>query len=133
MTLNPLTAIRRTRRLLTIRSRGLEVLELAEQAEADPRLYRSESWWRKVVSAGARLVAVLPLPKASMSKLQNIWHKAGIVVGVGTVVVGALVDPQILALLPAKVAGGILSVAAILGAVSGLLHPTPTQATDQPQ
>jgi hypothetical protein len=58
----PVKVVRSTARLLKIRGRAADVLELAEQAEADPRLYRDAAWRARLITAVLRLVAVLPLP-----------------------------------------------------------------------
>ncbi len=58
----PVELTRRTKRLLTIRARADEVLQIAENAEADPRLYRDAVWRRSLIAAVLRLVVVLPLP-----------------------------------------------------------------------
>lgn len=59
----PVKAVRNTARLLKIRSRAEDVLETAEEAEANPQLYREPTWWSKLLKQGGALLEVLPVPK----------------------------------------------------------------------
>jgi hypothetical protein len=57
----PVRAVKNTARLLTIRNEAEDVLEIAEEAEANPRLYRDQGWWTRLLTQAGELVAVLPM------------------------------------------------------------------------
>jgi hypothetical protein len=69
----PVRAVRNTAKLLTLRSRALDVYQLAEEAEADPRLYRDAAWRARTCTALGELVAVLPIPKEIRIVIQNLF------------------------------------------------------------
>jgi NCAIR mutase (PurE)-related protein len=57
----PVKAVRNTARLLKIRSEAEDVLIVAEEAEADPRLYRDLGWWKRLMKEAGEAIAVLPI------------------------------------------------------------------------
>jgi hypothetical protein len=57
----PVRAVKNTARLLKIRNEAEDVLELAQEAEADPRLYRDRGWWNRLLTQAGELIAVLPI------------------------------------------------------------------------
>lgn len=129
----PIKAVKNTARLLTIRGRATDVLDLAEEAEANPRLYRDAGWWSRVVNAVYRLADVLPIAPEARMNMQNVLLKAGIVLGAIGGLGGYLADQGILQLLPAKYAGLIGVVCGAAGTIAALLHPAPgKKPTDAP-
>jgi hypothetical protein len=68
----PATAVRNTARLLRMRARANDVLELADQAAETPDLYRSATWWSRVIPAVSALIAVLPIPKETLQMLTSL-------------------------------------------------------------
>lgn len=124
---NPVKAIQQTFRLLLIRKRAVDVYELAAQAEANPRLYRDPSWWQRVVTAGAALVSVIPLPREGRRSMNNLFAKLTMVAGTVVAVAGALQHAPI----PAKYQGIAAMIGSMAATLAGLYHPVPA-VTDQP-
>lgn len=141
--MNPFKAIRRgvtapvraatsTARLLTLRKRGVAVLELADEAAEHPALYRDLSWWRRLLAAGAALVDAIPLPQTGRLTMQNVLLKVGIVAGLVVTVGHDLLAPEVAGLLPPKAVAIIGAIVSLAGTVAALYHPTPTKPAAPP-
>lgn len=131
--------IRRTIRLVKLRNRGDELLELAEDAEADPRLYRDPTWQQRVIDKLADLALLIPLPPAIHEGIRPVgnflkgattnWKTTliGIAAAFGYAFLAAMqggMKPK-----DAAIAAGI----GLLGAAAGdHSQPDPVTATDQP-
>jgi hypothetical protein len=61
----PVKAAKNTARLLKLRSEAEDVLIVAEEAEADPRLYKQPQWWGRLFKEAGELIAVLPIAKGA--------------------------------------------------------------------
>jgi hypothetical protein len=59
----PVRAVRNTKRLLAIRREAEDWLLVAEEAEADPRLYRDVAWWGRLLKEARDVWNVLPVAK----------------------------------------------------------------------
>lgn len=129
MKFSPIGLIKKSIQTIRLQRAALDEWNALEAAQADPSLYRNPSWWSRVLTAAHTILDLLPLPESGRHQVSDFLKKAGMLVGAGTVIVGALVDPQVLAVLPPKVGGAILSVAAILGVISGYLHPAPPKSS----
>lgn len=133
----PIALARRTKRLLTIRARADEVLQLAENAEADPRLYGDPDWRRRLIAAVLRLVAVLPLPVEIRTVIEKLmgpnWRTtlAGIGFGFGFALLDALQNGVSLrgALIGAAIA--VFGKLAKDEKVTGGIHPATTEAKER--
>jgi hypothetical protein len=116
----PVRAVKATGRLLTIRARGQEALELAEQAEADPHLYRDPTWWSRTLRAAWRLLQVLPVPTdvRNLTMLKNVlanWQTtlAGIA-ALTAVAAHVAQDPTVLTN-PETIAAILVGIGLVLG------------------
>lgn len=121
----PIDVARRTQRLLVLRARADDVLQLAEDAEADPRLYRDAAWRARLFTAAWRLFAVLPIASEVRVKFQDLFIKATMVVGAIGGLAGYLSDAGILQMLPPKYAATIGVVSGAAGTLAALLHKSP--------
>lgn len=132
----PVRLVKHTAQLLTLRSRAEAELELFEQAEATPQLYRDATWWSRVFTATRRLVDVLPIAPEVRSIMQSYILKAGIVLGTVSTIALTLHDQllqnpmaaQVLQLLPPKYGVYILGGLALAGKASALFHESPTSS-----
>jgi hypothetical protein len=134
----PVTVVRNTKRLLTLRSEAEDVLIVAEEAEADPRLYRDPSWWSRLLTQAGELVEALPIAKearVNLKKLQDIALKVTMTAGAIGGLAGYLADQGILQLLPQKwaatigvISGGAATLAALLIKSPLLPKPAPPEA-----
>lgn len=70
----PVKAVRTTTRMLRARNEAADVWALAEEAEANPRLYRDAAWWKRLLTQVGELLAVLPLAPEirEMTFLKNV-------------------------------------------------------------
>ncbi len=70
----PIALVRKTARLLTLRSRASDLLTTAEAAETNPALYRDANWWSRLLKQAGALLAVLPVPQEvrDMKLVQNM-------------------------------------------------------------
>lgn len=115
----PVKAVRTTTRMLRARKEAADVWELAEKAEADPRLYRDATWWSHVVTQVRELLAVLPLAPEirDMTFLKNILANykttlagvAAIAASLTAVANGAALND------PAVITGFVTGIGLILG------------------
>jgi hypothetical protein len=80
----PVKAVRNTARLLKIRSEAEDVLIVAEEAEADPRLYRDLGWWKRLMKEAGEAIAVLPIAQ----ELKNMDAIRGALANYKTTIVG---------------------------------------------
>jgi hypothetical protein len=123
---SPARLVRQTARLLTLRDRAEDVLALAQDAEVNPQRYRDATWWSRLVTAGGRLAAALPLAPEVRTKMQTYLLKAGVVLGAVGGFAGYLADQGILQLLPAKYAATIGVVCGAAATAAAYLHPAPS-------
>lgn len=127
----PAKAVRQTSRMLRARNQAADVWTLAEEAEADPRLYRDPSWWKRLLTQTGELVAVLPLAPEirDMTFLKNVLANykttlagvAAIAASLTAMANGAPMDD------PAVITGFITGVGLILGkdaTKTGVATPT---------
>lgn len=115
----PVKAVRTTARMLRARNEAADVWALAEEAEADPRLYRDSSWWKRLLTQTGELLAVLPLAPEirQMTFLRNVLANykttlagvAAILAALTAVANGAALDD------PAVITGLITGVGLIVG------------------
>jgi hypothetical protein len=68
-------AVRNTARLLKMRSEAEDVLIVAEDAEADPRLYRDPKWWGRLLKEAHELYRVLPIAQETRGMLDKLAGK----------------------------------------------------------
>jgi hypothetical protein len=80
----PVTAVKNTARLLKLRNEAEDVLIVAEEAEADPRLYRSVGWWKRLLTEAGELIAVLPIAQ----EIKNMDAVRGALANYKTTIVG---------------------------------------------
>jgi hypothetical protein len=117
--------MRQTREMLRARREALDAWTLAEEAEADPRLYRDPTWWGRLLKQVAELLAVLPLAKEARVKLQEVVLNVTIIAGAVGGLGGYLADAGILALLPPKYASTIGIICGGAGMLAALLRQSP--------
>ena len=81
----PVAFVRNTKKLLAARREAEDIWEIAEEAEADPRLYGDAHWRARLMKETGDLISVLPLHagvKAIMQSLLTNWKTT--LIGVGT-------------------------------------------------
>ena len=110
--------------MLRARNKAAAVWTLAEQAEADPRLYREAAWWSQVVTQVRELLAVLPFAQEirEMTFLRNVLANykttlagvAAILAALTAVANGAPLDDA------AVITGLITGIGLILGKDAGV-------------
>lgn len=121
----PVKAVRNTARLLKIRNEAEDVLEIAEEAEADPRLYRDPSWWTRLLTQTGELIAALPIAPEGRVKFQEILLKVAVVLGAIGGIGGVLAEKGIIDMLPHEWAAPIGGLFGAAGTIAAYLLKSP--------
>jgi hypothetical protein len=124
----PVRAAKDVARLARIGLRARAVLHIAEEAEADPRLYRDAAWQSRLLTAAGELFVVLPIASEVRMKIRQYVLPAAMVLGSIGGLAGYLADKGVLELLPEKYAGTIGVVCGACGTVAAWLMKSPLVA-----
>jgi hypothetical protein len=128
----PVRAVKNTARLLTIRNEAEDVLELAQEAEANPRLYRDQGWWTRLLTQAGELLAVLPIAPEGRVKLQDLLLKVAMVLGAIGGIGGVLAEQGVINLLPHKYAAIVGGIFGAAGTIAAYLLKSPLAQQQAP-
>jgi ABC-type sugar transport system ATPase subunit len=111
----PVRVVRNTSRLLKIRSEAEDVLIVAEEAEADPRLYRTVGWWKRLLKEAYELYVVLPIAQEVRAMLEALSGKKTYILAIAA---GVTLAAQLAGFIDEGTAAAILSFLGVGGAVT---------------
>lgn len=126
----PAKFVRYTARVTTARNAAVALFVVLDEAAETPTLYRDVAWWRRLIAAVVRLVAVIPIAPEVKTHMKNSSLKLAAIGGLLVTLVSQL-DPSVLNgivnVIPEKYRPLAMSLVALITAGAAFAHPAPGQ------